>query len=246
MAYIKASTARIRRPWTLRGHLRGLGASSAIVGGTLQVGPSVTSSRLRQMPYRGTPRPVWNPVSPIRTPVPSPVVPTPVWNPVSPSQPVTGWGGNPPQSGGSYWAQQRGQNGGNGGWGGGGGGYDTDNPAYSNNLAQLTLQYQSNPSSLTEPQWQQLQAAGVIPSTVPYSNASLVNPAGADFSSSTSGIDPATGVPYATELAAAQAGTTVASGGISTALSTPYAGIPLYIWLGGGALLFVVMSKRGR
>jgi hypothetical protein len=240
MAYINASTARIRRPWTLRGHLRGLGVGPAIVGGTLQLGPSLTTGVSRQMPYKG--RPV---VTPVTAPIVNPV--NPIVGPIS-----TTWGGNPPgwqgkgsspiQTGGGYWAsQQGGGQGQQGGWGGNGG-WASDNPANSNNLAQLTLQYQSNPSSLTAQQWAQLQAAGVIPSTVPYSNASLVNP-----TSTSSGIDPATGVAYSTELAEAEAaaGTTAAaSSGISTALSTLYGGIPLYIWLGGGVLLFIMLGKR--
>jgi len=239
MAYIKQSTARIRRPWTLRGHLRGLGASSAIVGGTLQVGPSISRAA-----------PVMRPVGPARPVGPGAFshAPTPVTSPTNP--PWRGRGGNgsqpAPLQNGQGWWQQNGQGGGYGGGGGysggGNGGWTSDNPSSQNNLAQLLLQYQSNPSSLTAQQWAQLQAAGVIPSTVPYSNASLVNPT----SVSSSAIDPATGVPYSTELAEAQelSATTASTSGISTALSTLYAGIPLYIWLGGGALLFIVLSKR--
>ena len=243
MAYIKASTARIRRPWTLRGHLRGLGATSAIVGNTLQIGPSISPVSSHGPARRVTATPIFTPSSPV---VP-PVGPARRWN-------GSGGGAQPtPLQNGTSWWQQNGQNngqGGNGGWGGGGGnggggngGWSSDNPSSSNNLAQLVLQYQANPSSLTEQQWQQLQAAGVIPSTVPYSNASLIN----SGASSSSAIDPATGQTYASELAAAQAAAaagTTASSGISTALSTPYAGIPLYVWLGGGALLFILLSKR--
>jgi hypothetical protein len=79
------------------------------------------------------------------------------------SPPATQWGGNPstygwPQYGGS--SQYQGAN----------------NPTSQNNLAQLTLLYQSNPASLTSQQWSQLQAAGVISGSTPYSDASLVNP----------------------------------------------------------------------
>jgi hypothetical protein len=133
----------------------------------------------------------------------------------------------------------------------GGGSYVSNNPSSQNNLAQLTLQYQSNPASLTQLQWQQLQAAGVIPQTTPYSDAAYVTPS----SSNSSAIDPATGVPYATELAQAQAAGTAAATTTAAASSsvigtdpttgaTTIFGIDWY-WLAGGlALLYVFTGKR--
>jgi len=220
---------------------RSLGLVSTLVRGSLEYGsspvPAGTTFRASSNPPPKTIGPaqprIWTPVAPIVpiSPLPPIVGPDPVW---------TGGGGSWQNGGGQYQP-------GGGGWRGGG--YpNPNNPTSENNLAQLTLQYQSNPNSLTSAQWDQLQAAGVIAGTVPYSNASLVNPS-SPFSSS-SGIDPNTGLPYAEELAAAQAATisptTAAGTGISTDLSTPYAGIPLYIWLGGGVLLFVLMSGKRR
>lgn len=112
------------------------------------------------------------------------------------------------------------------------------------NLAQLQALYQSNPNSLTPQQIQALQAAGTIAGTVPNTSASLLT-------STTGGaIDPATGVPYATELAESQAaaGTTATSGtDIGTMLETDYYGLPLIAWLGiGGAAFLLLSRKRGR
>jgi hypothetical protein len=68
-------------------------------------------------------------------------------------------------------------------------------------------------------------------------------------------LDPATGVSYASELAAAQAAQTTpatptppaaSTFDVGTALSTTYASLPLYLWIalvGGGYLL---LGKRGR
>ena len=111
-------------------------------------------------------------------------------------------------------------------------------------LATAQALLQSNPSLLTSAQWQQLQQAGLVANTVPYSSASQVP-------STSSAIDPATGVPYATELATAQAGTAAAAPttgtDIGTMLGTTYAGLPLYLWLliGGGGAYFM-SQKRGR
>jgi hypothetical protein len=110
------------------------------------------------------------------------------------------------------------------------------------------LQYQANPSSLTLQQWQQLQAAGVIAPTVPYSNAGLVNPTGAP-STASSGIDPTTGIPYAQELATAQAATPASSvmGVDPVTGATTIFGVDWYWVVGAGAvLLFVMTGKRGR
>ena len=111
------------------------------------------------------------------------------------------------------------------------------------NLAQLQALYQSNPSSLSPAQLQQLQTAGTIAGTVPSSSSSLLTP------TSGGAIDPATGVPYATELATAQAAVATPASGtdIGTMLETDYYGLPLIAWLGIGGAAFVLLSrKRGR
>jgi hypothetical protein len=235
--------------FTQRNRRRRLGLGvSTIVNGTLEMGASPIFTTARQI--RPVGRPV--PIAPVAFPGGNPTNPWGggAWGnpPVSGPVPVTLPGGSVSPNGGGWQAPW----GGRGGYGGQyneGGSWNPsnpNNPTSANNLAQLTLQYQTNPSSLTEQQWQQLQAAGVIAGTVPYSNASLVSGSG------TGAIDPNTGQPYATELAAAEAaaagGTTaaVAGTGLSTDLSTEYAGIPLYLWLGGGALLFVLMSGKRR
>jgi hypothetical protein len=140
-----------------------------------------------------------------------------------------------------------------GGWGNGSQytpGYANPLPTSQNNLAQLTLQYQNNPASLTAAQWSQLQAAGVIPSTVPYSDASLINPASSATSaaSASGAIDPATGVPYATELAEEESGTTTTStSSIGDLLDADYGGLPLFAWiLIGGGTLWVLTSMGGK
>jgi len=90
------------------------------------------------------------------------------------------------------------------------------------NLAQLQQLAQTNPSALTTQQWAMLQAAGTVPSTLPYSSASQLS----------------TAAPT-TDTSAAPAS--------SFDLSADYAGIPLWGWLaGGGLILFLVMNKKGR
>jgi len=96
-------------------------------------------------------------------------------------------------------------------------------------IAQALLA--TNPGLLTQAQWQQLQASGLVASTVPYSSAGQVGPSG-------STVDPN----------AAPAAAPVATGtDIGTMLSTPYLGLPLYLWLGIGAGgLYFFTQKRGR
>ena len=175
-----------------------------------------------------------NPVSRISSPARG-VPARPIVNPDQPGWPAsaqrpTGWGGNPPQAGGGSYYQS---------------GYGSGS---QNNLAQLLLLYQSNPSSLTSAQWQQLQAAGAIPGTVPYSNASLVNP-----STSSNAIDPTTGIPYATELAETQAGLTTTTAAASTSSimgvdpttgATTIFGIDWYYLAAAAALAYVMTGKR--
>jgi hypothetical protein len=225
---------------------RRLGLVTTLVDGSTIIGSSPIQHPIVGGPVPVRP-PVVNKVNPIVYPTPSPIA-TPVGYPVSPwttpgaPVPVVGpvWGSYSGNGSPSGWS-------GRGGYGGASSQYSqANNPTSENNLAQLTLQYQQNPSSLTAQQWQQLQEAGVIPGTSPYSNAAYTSTSGASGA-----IDPATGVPYATELAAAQAAETTtaaatASTGLTTDLSTDYAGIPLYGWLAAGALLFVLMSGKRR
>ncbi len=88
-----------------------------------------------------------------------------------------------------------------------------------------------------------LQAAGLVAGTLPYASAGQVVPPGGSTSSN-SGIDPTTGVAYSTELAAAQAGGS--SVDIGAALSTTYAGLPLYLWLGGALGAYFILGRQGR
>ena len=229
MGYIATTAAAnpTRRNWRnnfsglgrLRG--RGLGVLSVPVG-TSMVYSTSPVARAAVIPVRA--------VGPAR---PVMVSDSPAWNinppratPYSPAPPGMSWGG-----GSSY------------------SGYTSpNNPTNPNNLAQLTLQYQSNPASLTAAQWQQLQAAGAIPATVPYANASLVNPLSAsNYAGSSSGIDPATGVAYSTELAAAQTGVASTSTILGTdpvTGSTTILGIDWY-WLAAAAVgLYFFTGKR--
>lgn len=111
-------------------------------------------------------------------------------------------------------------------------------------LAQLIQIYQTNPTALTQSQWSQLQAAGIIPSTLPYSSASLIAPTTgtlATGSIATAGEDPMclaagmTGGPYpnCTPLTSTPAGTDF--------FSTTYGPLTGLEWLlvaGGAFLLF--------
>lgn len=214
---------------------RRLGIVSQEVNGALIYsspvsGRQVTSRRLLPI---GLARPVQVPIS----------LPTPVRiGPVAQPQPI--WN---PSPGGSYYGNGGGYGRGNPWQGGQGSGYASNNPSSSNNLALLAEQYNSNPSSLTQQQWQQLQAAGVIPQTSPYSNASLV-------STGSSAIDPATGQTYASELAAAQAAATASTSTIAASSSiigtdpttgaTTIFGVDWY-WIAAAlGLVYVFTGKR--
>ena len=213
-----------------RGRLGRLGVNSAVVNGSLIYSNPIAVSR-------------------------NPVAVRPLVRPIGPARPVAITNGANPQTGGngivsSSPVQSVGIPNPWGGlytgtYGGQPGGSYAGNPAQTSqtNLAQLTLLYQENPSLLSPTQWQQLQAAGVIPSTVPYGDSSLIAGTATTAASSSSAIDPATGVPYATELAEAQAGS---SSSIGTTLTTAYAGVPLYAWLGGAVVLYFLMSGKRR
>jgi hypothetical protein len=134
--------------------------------------------------------------------------------------------------------------GGYGGWSAAGSPYGSQPNSQALAAAQALLA--SNPSLLTQAQFNMLQAAGLISSSLPYSSVSSIAPtAGTSVSNAASGIDPATGVSYAQELAAAEAGGT-SSTGIGADLSQTYAGLPLYLWLliGGGAVYMLTKGRR--
>jgi len=239
----------------------GLGVVSTMVNGGLTYGSSVVpaSSNLRLR---------WQPVGPARVPT-APIQ-------IGPAQPVTTnpsqpWGSNPPQwggnpspdgfpvAGGSQYGYSSESTQSGPGWsstygsssqyGPSSGGSNPNNPTSANNLALLTQQYYNNPSSLTQQQWQQLQAAGVISSTVPYSNASLVSPSGS--ASTSSAIDPATGIPYSEELSAATAAaatTTSTSSFVGTdptTGATTIFGIDWY-WIAGLAVVAYAFTGKRR
>jgi hypothetical protein len=124
-------------------------------------------------------------------------------------------------------------------WSAGGSPYGSQPSSTSLAVAQALLA--TNPGLLTQAQWTLLQQAGLVASTVPYSSAGLVNANAATSVDSSSAIDPATGVPYATELAAAQAGT---SSDLGTTLDTTYGGLPLYMWLGVGVIGYLLFANR--
>jgi len=189
-----------------------------------------------------------------RVPITSPIArPQPVWG----SNPEPVWGSNPPgwnwttgakppgwQGGGTanWWNQQGNQN-----W------WSQQNwqtPGSSTgqlSIAQLISMYQTNPSSLTPQQWSTLQAAGVIPSTLPYQSSSLVSTSGTTATASTN--DPQciaagmTGGPYpnCTPAATASSGTD-----LSSAFSSPIGGLPLWMWLVIGGGVWFLFVRKGR
>lgn len=191
---------------------RGLGITSAIVNGGLIYGSSPV----------GRPRPV----GPARY---QPVSTSTVNNPASPT-----WGNNPARwnpSGQDNWPTYE------AGAGGSyyGSGSQTSQSSQSN-LAQLVLLYQSNPSSLTAGQWSQLQAAGVIPATVPYGDASLI----AGSTSLTTESAPVAAAAPTAATSTSFLGTDPTNG------ATTILGIDWY-WLAAGlGLIFVFTQKRGR
>src|SRR5579863_1526168 len=149
-----------------RGNLRGLGVNLTIPGrrdlGTVSI-PVAGSMVYGSSPVRfrpvGPARPVspWLPSSPM----------IPILAPVQPGGGYPTGAGYMTPYGGSYGAgSQYGQQG-------------------SLAVAQQILA--TNPGSLTPQQWQQLQAAGQIPGTLPYGSGAAITPTAA---SSSSAIDP--------------------------------------------------------
>jgi hypothetical protein len=111
--------------------------------------------------------------------------------------------------------------------------YRPSSPGISQNLAlaQAMSVYNTNPGNLSANQWSQLQAAGVIPSTLPFSSAGQLASSAA-----------------ATNAAAAAAAATPSTD-IGTEISDFISSVPWYVWAGGTVLVVYLMGgsgKRGR
>lgn len=184
-------------------------------------------------------------------------------SPVATPYPIVGpvWGSNPPGwqstggNGQTSGRRHRGNgNGNSGGWSGNqgnqnGGGWSAGNSPYgsqpnSQALAAAQALLQTNPSLLTQSQFNMLQQAGLVSSSLPYSSVSQITPtASASAPTLSSGVnDPncvaagCTGGPYPNCTCAAASDT--------SALDATYAGLPLYMWIGGGLLAYLLVSKR--
>lgn len=110
-------------------------------------------------------------------------------------------------------------------WGCGPTGISTHAPVPSLPVS-LVQQLQNNPGSLTPAQWAQLQAAGMVAGTLPYSSASQLPTPGTGGA-----VDPST-------LAAPSAST--------DAFSTMYGPLPLWGWLAVAGGAYFVFAKKGR
>jgi hypothetical protein len=103
------------------------------------------------------------------------------------------------------------------------------------NLAQLQAMLDRDPTSLTPAQFAALQRAGTVAGTVPYTSAALIPP------TVPTAITPAPAAP----APVATSGLDLTS--IMAKLQTPYAGLPLYEWLGiAAAGYFMFVRKKGR
>lgn len=222
----------------------GLGAAT-MVNGSLVWGSSPITAR---PPIRVLPGRTVAVAHPVRAVGPAYPVNVPETT-AAPTTTPAPW--TPPWANGGYGGRGNGSGYGNGYGGGyGGSGWNAASSPYGsqpNSTALATAQalLSTNPSLLTQQQWTMLQAAGLVSTSLPYGSASLVNPTAGTAAADTSAIDPATGIPYATELATAEAGST---SDIGTTLSATYAGLPLYLWLviGGGAALLLTRSGGRR
>ena len=130
-------------------------------------------------------------------------------------------------------------------------GSTAQNPTNSQALAAAQALLATNPSLLSPQQFQMLQAAGLVSNTLPYSSVSQITPTTPLTSSTAAVNDPncvaagCTGGPYPNCTCAAAAATS--SFDLGTALSTTYAGLPLYLWLAGGLGVYLLMGhKSGR
>ena len=122
------------------------------------------------------------------------------------------------------------------------------NPNNSQALAAAQALLATNPSLLTQQQFQMLQQAGLVSNTLPYSSVSSITPTSSTGSTTSTTNDPncvaagCTGGPYPNCTCAAAAATS----DISTTLDTTYAGLPLYLWLiiGAGGVFLFTKGKR--
>jgi hypothetical protein len=104
--------------------------------------------------------------------------------------------------------------------------YRPSSPGISQNvaLAQAMSVYNTNPGNLSANQWAQLQAAGVIPSTLPYSSAGQL----------------------ATAAAAPAAATTTAPTDLGTQISDFLGSIPWWGYAIAGVGAFFLLSGSGK
>lgn len=103
-------------------------------------------------------------------------------------------------------------------------------------LASAMAIYNTNPAALSQNQWSQLQAAGVIPSTLPYSSASQL-PNAASAAAATTTTTATTATDLGTEIS------------VWLTQSTIFPPLPDSVIYGGGALAiyFLLFSgKKGR
>lgn len=226
---------------SFRGLRRGLGTVSTPVGGSLVFGSNPIATPIsrwggnpvRALPITGSGRicPAWGCDGPEKT----------INTPYQPISPGSGWqSGSGSYSGGGYGGRSKY----NGGGYGNGSGWNATSASYGSQPTSQALQVAqallaSNPSLLTQEQFTLLQQAGLISTSLPYSSVSQITPTAGTAISTASSSD-------ASELAAAQAGTS-SSSDIGSTLSATYAGLPLYLWLliGGGAA-FLFMGRSGR
>lgn len=179
-------------------------------------------------------RPTWG-SNPPRNVI-SPVV-NPSWPQFGPTSP-SGW--------------QTGQNGsGYGSWNAQGNPYGStpQNPNNSQALAAAQALLATNPSLLTQSQFTMLQQAGLVSNTLPYSSVSNITPTTPLTSATTATTsavnDPncvaagCTGGPYPNCTCAASA-----TSSIGDTLSETVGGLPLYLWIAGAGLAFLLLRKK--
>ena len=112
-------------------------------------------------------------------------------------------------------------------------------------LAQLIQIYNTNPTALSPAQWSQLQQAGIIPSTLPYSSASLVQTTSAPTVAASSVVDPQcvaagmTGGPYPNCIPLASATGT-------DFFSTQYGPLTGLEWVGVAVAAYFLLMKGRR
>jgi hypothetical protein len=209
--------------------VRGLGTIATPVAGSMILSSNPVGSPSGGIADPRGIRGTWNTNYRLRMLPPQPGGP----GPGGPMCPAWGCGTPPPWQGGGS------------GWTAGGNPYGSSplNPTGSQ-LAIAQSLLQTNPSLLNPTQWQLLQQAGLVASTVPYSSAGQIT------TSSGGAIDPATGVPYSQELAAAQAGvgaTATTASWFTDPTQELISGIPNWALVAaGGVGVYLMMRPAGR